>query len=466
MDSNKILVKISIWIFGIFILTFSIFPCSLWLDEAALGVNIVRKSYQELLLPLDYLQVAPIGFLLIVKTFARHFSYNDFIIRLPSIIALIICLSLLFKAINKHKLNSIFLFTNFAFLYYGFELKQYIYDVFSLVYIYYFWNEGKYSHVYLLLILSWFSNICLILSLPIFILWHIKECRFKRLEIFIIGILIFTINVFIFYFKFIHNHPHSEGMNSYWSEYFMPFDSSIFYWIPIRIWEVFCGFIYTPYIRLNWILGGLILFFSIVALIGVLINTIRRKTINLYSILVLLPFLMHLGLSALSKYPFAPGRLTIYLAIPLIFGLSHYYKNYLLGFNKKLLFTTNVVLLMLVFSSIVKDKLVNPSENIKNYMKSKSNDEISILMYSSIKAFDYYKSINYNCGNFVYCNNFNALSNLNIPKRTRSLKLIETHSKHLNTDSKDIFISRNTSTYKLVKKTKGRGIWVFYYTVI
>ena len=121
---------------------------------------------------------------------------------------------------------------------------------------------------------------------------------------------------------------------------------------------------------------------------------------------------------------------------------------------------------MLIFSSIVKDKLVNPSENIKNYMKSKSNDEISILMYSSIRAFDYYKSINYNCGNFVYCNNFNALSNLNIPKRTRSVKLIETHSKHLNTDSKDIFISRNTSTYKLVKKTKGKGIWVFYYTVI
>jgi hypothetical protein len=255
-------------------------------------------------------------------------------------------------------------------------------------------------------------------------------------------------------------------MYSYWDDYFMPFDLSISYWMLKRTWEVFCGFVYTPYIRLNWILGSLVLFFSIVALIGVLINTIRRKTINLYSILVLLPFLIHLGLSALSKYPFASGRLTIYLSIPLIFGLSHYYKDYLLGFNKKLLLITNVVLLLLVFSSIVKNKLVNPSENIKNYITKQSNDEINILMYSSIKAYDYYKSINYNCGNFVYCNNFNALSKLKIPKSIRSIKLIETHSHRLNTDSKDIFISSNTSTYKLVKKTKGRGIWVFYYTVI
>jgi hypothetical protein len=101
MDCDKILVKISIWIFGFFILMFSIFPSSLWLDEAALGVNIVRRSYQELFLPLDYLQVAPIGFLLTVKTFVRYLSDNDFIIRLPSILALIMCLLLMFKAIKK-----------------------------------------------------------------------------------------------------------------------------------------------------------------------------------------------------------------------------------------------------------------------------------------------------------------------------------------------------------------------------
>jgi len=121
----------------------------------------------------------------------------------------------------------------------------------------------------------------------------------------------------IYYFLFIKNHPAEKLMSVYWSNYFMPLNWDAFHWLNYKIWEVFCGFIYTPFSRLNWILGSLILASSIIALIGVVISAIRRKSINLYSISIVLPFIIHLSLSALSKFPFAPGRLTIYLAIPL-----------------------------------------------------------------------------------------------------------------------------------------------------
>jgi len=50
---------------------------SLWLDEAMLALNIINKPVVELLKPLNFNQVAPIGFLKIEKIFTILFGNTE-----------------------------------------------------------------------------------------------------------------------------------------------------------------------------------------------------------------------------------------------------------------------------------------------------------------------------------------------------------------------------------------------------
>ena len=54
---------------------------SFWLDEAALAVNIQERDYEGLLQPLEYRQVAPIGFLRITKLFTNSIGDSELVYR-------------------------------------------------------------------------------------------------------------------------------------------------------------------------------------------------------------------------------------------------------------------------------------------------------------------------------------------------------------------------------------------------
>src|SRR5205814_7982131 len=55
---------------------------ALWLDEVYLALNLVPRSYAELLQPLDHDQGAPLGFLLAAKFLIRCFGESEFVLRL------------------------------------------------------------------------------------------------------------------------------------------------------------------------------------------------------------------------------------------------------------------------------------------------------------------------------------------------------------------------------------------------
>ncbi|MFB2878174.1 glycosyltransferase family 39 protein [Floridanema aerugineum] len=123
-------------IFGIFIrLSQYVSNRALWGDEASLALNIVDRSYAELLQPLDRNQAAPPGFLWIEKLFTQLFGNNEYSLRLFPLISGIVSLIAFYKlgkwAVSAIALPiAIILFACLRYtLYYATELKQYSSDV-------------------------------------------------------------------------------------------------------------------------------------------------------------------------------------------------------------------------------------------------------------------------------------------------------------------------------------------------
>ena len=99
---------------------------SLWLDEAALGYSVVSRSYAQLLLPLAYNQVAPIGYLLFAKIGNSLFGYNDIAIRLPSLVAYLGLVVILARGATRSPaglLRFVLIVAAAGVIKYGFDLK-------------------------------------------------------------------------------------------------------------------------------------------------------------------------------------------------------------------------------------------------------------------------------------------------------------------------------------------------------
>ena len=108
---------------------------SLWNDEAALALNIVNRSYLELLQPLDYDQGAPIGFLMVEKLAVQVFGDNEYALRLFPLLSAIGSL-FIFYELAKQCLQpqavtiALALFSTLhIWLEYATEVKQYSSDV-------------------------------------------------------------------------------------------------------------------------------------------------------------------------------------------------------------------------------------------------------------------------------------------------------------------------------------------------
>ena len=108
---------------------------SLWIDEAMLATNILKRPWAELAKPLDFLQAAPIGFLYLEKSVTLLLGPEEHALRLIPLIAGLVSL-VLFVSVARRTLAGVAIpiaVGLFAFcgplLYYSSEAKQYSSDV-------------------------------------------------------------------------------------------------------------------------------------------------------------------------------------------------------------------------------------------------------------------------------------------------------------------------------------------------
>lgn len=290
---------------------------SLWLDEAMLALNIIRKSPLSLLKPLDDEQVAPVLFLQIEKLFSHIMEYSEYGLRLFPLICFAVALFLFLRILQNFStdflwisLCLLFFSLNANLLYYASEVKQYMTDVFVSVLIPFMVLRDYAKQRQKIMLIGSAGAISLFLSsiTPIILFsaglfliisnWkEIKSTYFSLLSIFGIWCVFFL----GYYFSFVHNHPTKEGMIRFWTQFgggFPPLNSGYFNFVFSKIYYHF-----SIYGKL-----GIVLFGFFIAGISYMII---KKKFN-YLILFILPLMLHILLSTLRQYPLN-GRLMMYL---------------------------------------------------------------------------------------------------------------------------------------------------------
>lgn len=213
---------------------------SLWYDEAALAYSFVRRSFAELTATgLDLVQSAPVGWLYVVKIFCKIFGYTDFVMRVPSILAYVGVLVLMYYICSRiFKMYYPMVVVAFTaamplLLQYSNMFKPYITDAFValLIICLFYWYKEKKLNVYIMALiwgaLLWFSSTAcfveggvILAAFIVSLLSRDKEVIKKNIfDLIKIGLIILVF--FGIYYVYWLRHV-SDGMQGFWRDWRFP----------------------------------------------------------------------------------------------------------------------------------------------------------------------------------------------------------------------------------------------------
>src|ERR1700730_1079621 len=303
---------------------------SLWLDEANLALNIVSRSFLQLLKPLDNNQGAPIGFLMLERSAVQLFGPGEYALRLFPFLCGLISL-LLFHRLARQSVTPKavpialgLVATSAPLIYYSSEVKQYSGDVavallLSSAAIYYASRKLTLARAAVFGLLGaaaiWFSHPAIFVLAGIgmsLVLFCPPEERSERARKFSIAFILWGISLGACYLLFLRHLSANQSLLSYWNFSFPPahlFSVAGVEWFT----ETFFTIFQSP-VGLD--LAGIGAFAFLVGAVAMLIVPFSAPfSLQRQKLFILLsPLLVTLLAATLHKYPFS-GRLLLF-AVP------------------------------------------------------------------------------------------------------------------------------------------------------
>lgn len=213
---------------------------SLWLDEALLSLNIINRSFFELITPLDNYQGAPIGFLWVEKAITLFLGTNEWALRLFPLFSGLLSLPIFYLVARRilSLRSTFFALTLFAIssplIYYASEVKQYSTDVLvtliALMILFPLLNGsltywGAFLYGLLGALLIWLSHpvIFVLASIGLVGLMTTIQTHTRRQvgSVTLLGLL-WSISFLIFYYISLNELAQKKELLDYWIQGFAP----------------------------------------------------------------------------------------------------------------------------------------------------------------------------------------------------------------------------------------------------
>lgn len=377
-----------------------LFNKSLWLDEAFISLNILNRSYIELLEALDFNQGAPAGFLILTKLLTQIFGDSEYVLRCLPISCSLISLILFYK-LAKHCLEpkeTLIVLSLFSvidpLIYYSSEVKQYSCDVAITLLLYllalYLLNKNELTFKQSIIsgiigaISIWFSHpaIFVLLGTGItLIMLCINKKLWKKIDKLFISIALWILSFIILYYANLSK-LNTNAIEYFGIDSFMPTPLNIS-WIYYKLRDVFY-FIQLAHYGLPqalFIVGAIYLFLKKRYLFYILIS----------------PIPIALLVSSLHKYPFT-HRLLLFLT-PLYLICMGGGIGYVINWISRFFPVLQVILIgILLFHPL--EAAINHLKTpytfqeikpvIQHIEKNKQEDDIVYIYHSAQYAFKYY----------------------------------------------------------------------------